>query len=331
MTGFYYDNTELLSRNKLFNFVIGNRGGGKTYNAKRWCINDYLKRGKQFVWVRRYKQELKKVGQFFADIAAAFPDHELEVKGKQALIDGKVAGWFVNLSTASQEKSVSYPNVNKIVFDEFIIDKGAVRYLTNEVECFLEFYETVARLRDDVRAVFLANNVSVVNPYFLYFGVMPKPGQRFTSKGQVLIEMVANQEFISAKYNTRFGQLIRGTTYAQYAVENEALRDNDDFVEQKPDTAHYRGTISYKGKYYGIWWELNKGLMYISTRANLEGGRAYAITKDDHTPNTLLLKSQSRVEMLRILKEAFSLGLVRYDSITTKNQMYEVMSLLNIK
>ena len=51
----WYDLSQLLSYNKILNFVIGQRGGGKSFNAKKWCVNDFIKNGKQFIWVRRYK------------------------------------------------------------------------------------------------------------------------------------------------------------------------------------------------------------------------------------------------------------------------------------
>lgn len=331
MDNFYYDNTQLLSYNKIFNFVIGNRGGGKTFNAKKWAISDFIKRKKQFVWVRRYKNELKKINQFYADIAFMFPDNKLEVKGKVAYIDGEAAGFFINLSTASQDKSVSFPSVNKIIFDEFIIDKGAIRYLPNEVECFLELFETVARMRDDVRALFIANAISIVNPYFLYFKLMPKKDQRITRNEHIAIELVANQDYIDEKNKTRFGQLIKGTEYGNYAVENEFLRDNETFIEQKPPTASYRYCIKYKGAFYGLWYDINNGAIYVNTQINREFGPTYAITKDDHELNTLLLKNQANTLALRQLKQAFELGAIRYNSQTTKNQFYEIIGILAIK
>ena len=44
----YYDISTLLSYNKILNFIIGQRGGGKTFGAKKWCINDFLKKENQF-------------------------------------------------------------------------------------------------------------------------------------------------------------------------------------------------------------------------------------------------------------------------------------------
>ena len=103
----WYNNNKLLSYNAILNFIIGNRGGGKSYNAKDWCIRDFIKNGNQFVYVRRYKTELKKIDKFFDDIKEDYPNNKLEVKGKVALIDGKVAGYFIALSTSKQEKSTA--------------------------------------------------------------------------------------------------------------------------------------------------------------------------------------------------------------------------------
>lgn len=331
MQDFYYSNGDLLSYNKFLNFVLGNRGCGKTYNFKEWAIKSFLKTGKQFIYVRRYKNELKKIGQFFSDIAPAFPDTKFEVKGKTAFINDKVAGYFVNLSTSAQEKSTAYPNVDKIGYDEFVIDKGNIRYLPNEVEIFLDFIETVFRSRDDGRVICFANAITMVNPYFLYFGILPKPNIRFQKGKQWVLEMVMNDEFIEAKKKTRFAQLIEGTQYSEYAIENQFLRDNDTFIEMRPPKASYRGAIKYNGFTYGMWVSLNNGLIYISEKANEDGGKVYCITKEDHTPNTLLLKAQMGLPMLKLLKEAFAYGLVRFDTMKTKNQMYEVYGLLSVR
>lgn len=68
----FYDGYKTLTYNALFNFIIGNRGSGKTYWAKRWAINDFIKKGEQFIYLRRYKTELRTIKNFFADISEEF-------------------------------------------------------------------------------------------------------------------------------------------------------------------------------------------------------------------------------------------------------------------
>lgn len=325
----YYD-MAILRHNTLFNFVVGNRGAGKTYGCKKWCINDFIKNKKQFVWVRRYKSELKKIKLFFSDIAHEFSDFKLIVKGNVALCNDEVMGYFIPLSTAITEKSNSYPEVNKIIFDEFVIDKGHIRYLTNETESFLELYETVARRRD-VKAVFLSNAITVINPYFIYFNIFPNEnGNRFTKYDDILIDNFKNEEFVKSKHETRFGKIVKNTNFSRYAIDNEFLRDNDDFVNKtmpKPNT--HMGTIKYQNALYGIYWAYNENIMYVKKVKN-SNKNVYAITIDEQTPNTILLKSSRIKRLTDFIKDGFQLGVTWYDNIKTKNQFLEIVKILNI-
>ena len=325
----YYD-MGILRHNKLFNFVVGNRGAGKTYGCKKWCINDFLKNGNQFVWVRRYKSELKKISMFFADIHHEFPKNNLHVKGNVAYCDKKIMGYFIPLSTALTEKSNSYPDVNKIIFDEFVIDKGAIRYLPNEAECFLELYETVARLRD-VRAVFLSNAITVINPYFMYFDVFPTEKERFTIFDDIIIDNFKDEDFTANKHLTRFGKIVSGTNFSRYAIDNEFLRDNEDFILDKlPTPNRHEGTLKYMNNYYNIYWCYNENVIYVKKVKNANSNKVYAITINDHTENTMLLKSQNISPLFNRLKMGFKIGVVWYDDIKTKNQFYEIVKLLSM-
>ena len=177
----YYDYDKISSYNATFNMIITNRGYGKTYGAKKRAINKFLKKGEQFIYVRRYKSELKKVkDKFFEKIKKEFEGHKFEIKGFTAYIDDKVAGYLIPLSTSLSEKSNEYPNVTTIIFDEFLIDKAYIRYLDNEVETLLDLVYTVQRERENVRVYLLGNNVTTVNPYFDYFNINPNPSERFS-------------------------------------------------------------------------------------------------------------------------------------------------------
>lgn len=327
----YYNFHDLLSHNALFNFVIGNRGAGKTYGFKKWAIKTFLKSGAQFIYLRRYKTEFDDFKNFFNDIAHEFPDVEFEVKGKLLYINGSLAGYGVALSTALTKKSVSYHLVDKIGFDEFVIDKGHIHYLKNEVNMFLEFYETVARMRDNVRVTFLSNAVSVVNPYFIYWNIKPKSHKRFTKYGHILIEFVKNQDFIEAKYKTRFGQIIRGTKYGDYAVENEFLTDNNNFVEKKTGNARFEFTIFYNGHTYGFWTDYKQGLCFVSNDYDPSSTLQFAITDDEHKPNLMLIKSANRSHLLSGAVRAYEGGWLRFEDMQIKNQTIEMFQMLGAR
>ncbi len=186
----YYNPNKMLSYNRILNFIIGARGIGKSFAMKEYPIKRFLKSGEQFIYVRRYKGELKKVKNYFNDVMVKFPKHQFKVKGREFYIDGKLAGWAIPLSMWQSEKSNAYPNVGTIIFDEFIREKDNSGYIPNEVEALLNLMDTVFRNRDNVRCVCLSNAVSIVNPYFLYFDLVPNINKRFNAYKDILIHFV---------------------------------------------------------------------------------------------------------------------------------------------
>lgn len=325
----WYDKGQLLSHNKILNMVLSNRGGGKTFNMTRWTIEDFLKRKAQCIWVRRYQTEVDEViknEKYFDAVREYYPNVEFKIDGNVGYINGEVAIYFVALSTSRQLKSNNYPFVNKIVFDEFIIDKGRVTYLKNEVEVFLDLYETVARTRDNVRAVLLANAISVVNPYFLFFNVKPE-NKRFTCKGQICIELFTDAEFVDAKKKSRFGQLVDGTRYGDYAIDNQWLLDNETFIEPKSPRADFMLGMKYNGVMYGFWVDYKEGLIYVNRQYDPSSYGLYCLQKDDHEANLLLIKSISDSKLVQRVIFAFRNGLLRFEDATVKNQFYEFIGL----
>lgn len=330
----FYDIGRTLTHNCLFNFIIGNRGGGKTYAFKKWAIKDFLKNGNQFIYLRRYETEIKEVKtKFFNDIIAnnEFPEVEFSIVGNTAKINGKVAGYFLTLSKAKIHKSTSYPYVNKIGFDEFIIEKGVYRYLENEVDAFNDLYETVARPGTghmDVLVFFLSNAVTITNPYFLYYDLQaPRPPKVFFKKGDILVQMVANKDFIDKKKATRFGKIISGTRYSDYAIENKFYLDDDTFIEKKSDTANYFITLKYKGNMYGVWVDYSVGKMWVSEKVDPCCKLIYSMTMNDHSPNTLLLKQLNRAIFVKQFIENYKMGLVYFENMKVKNITYEIIKM----
>ena len=322
----YWNIKNSLSHNCLFNFIVGDRGVGKTYGCKKWAIEDFLKTGSQFIYLRRYQTELKRTNKFFDDIKSAFPDVEFKVNSPTAYINNKIAGTFIPLSTSKMEKSTPYPNVNKIIFDEFILDKGYHHYLPDEVVNFLEFYNTVSRGRD-VTVYFLSNALSVTNPYFLYFNLKMPYNKSISSTNDILIEKASNPEYVNAMKQTRFGKIISNTEYFNYSYGSDFLRDTNTFVEKKPYTATYFYTIVYKGVEFGIWTDINKsGLLYVSNDIDKHCKIKYSITLSDHTPNTMLLKGHSS-KFIDNFIQCYKLGLVRFENINIKNMCEDIIKM----
>lgn len=349
-TSMYWNLRRTLTHNMLINVIVGNRGGGKSYGAKQWAIDNFIKNKEQFGYIRRYKDDLKEpMIQFFKDIEMRYPDFEFKVDSKYFYIRMKpadpnekwteqdIAGYGFTLSTANNKKSISYPKITTLIYDEFLIDKGNQTYLSDEPIKLLNLYETIARPGTDhprVVLFMLANALSITNPYFLFWNLrMPTKADKNGKwiwkhpTRPILVEDVRNETFIDRKKNTEFGKLIQGTKYADYSIDNKFLLDDDTFIEKKGKNARYYFTFVYKEHTLGVWADFIEGKMFVSKDTDPSYPLIYSLTLKDHKPNTMFLKTKSRAGHFKMFLDNYQLGNVRFESINIKNITYEVIKM----
>ena len=327
----WYDVNKTLTHNALINIIIGPRGSGKTYALKKKAVNDFVKKGKQFMYVRRFESELDKVQvNLFKDIIVNGDNQGLDIqfKGETYYFNDEPAGYAVALSRAQYYKSAAFPMVDLIFFDEFIIDKANSRYLKNEVQQLLDLYETVARTREGVRLFLLANSLSFVNPYTIYWDLkMPKNKNICKAvDGLVLCELVDVPEFIEMKKQTTFGKLIQGSQYENYIVNNQFILDNDTFIAKKTAGSKYLFTFTSFGVKYGLWRNINEGLYYVSNDIDPYCNIVYSVTMADHQPNTMLLK-RSKQGLFQHLLDAYKDGNLRFESQQIKKAVEDIIKM----
>lgn len=263
----WYSCNRLLSHNAFISMVMSPRGNGKTYDGKKLIIKNFLKDGSQSVYVRRKKTEIDEVkNNFWKDIQEEFPNHEFTVEGTVGFIDGKEVVYFIPLSTSTNKKSTAYPKVKLIIFDEYIVTKSTYNdYITNEMVLFLDLIETVFRSRTNGRVLLLANAVSYVNPFFSFFDIVPRENERFTKykDGLICLEQFKSDVFMEEKKLTPFGRLIEGTDYAKYAIENEVLEDNNEFICERGSFKYrYLACFKYEDFKIGVWQNLDNGTFF---------------------------------------------------------------------
>lgn len=340
----YYDYQRVLSYNALMTFIIGERGVGKSYGAKEFVADRFINKNKQFVYIRRYKTELKeammKKGHplFFEQIIynedgtknKKYENHKLSNKNDTMYIDDKLCGFAIPLSIANILKSSTYNNVDTIIFDEFIIDKGCYHYLQNEVEQLLDVIETIGRLRD-IRIIFLGNAVSITNPYFTYFNLsLPYKTDIVVSKKDnkgnplIIVNYIKNLKYREVKKQSRFGQLIDGTEYGKYAIDNEFLRDSKSFIHKKSKTSKFYFTLIINGKHYGVWCDYKDGLMFISNDYDPNCPVIFSINPDDHNENTLLIRCRTSPFFKSII-EHYRLARLCFENQQIKNNVMQYL------
>ena len=329
----YYDVHPILTYNALINIIIGERGVGKTYGFKKFCIQDYLKNGNQFVYLRRYVSELKKSASGFFDgfkLNKEFEGHEFKVVTKKDSFefwcDGEICGYGLALSTAGQIKSKEFPFVKNLIFDEFIIERGVYHYLQYEVHSFLDILETIFRTRD-FRCFLLGNAVNRINPYFNYFKIeMPYNTDIKTYRnGEMLVQYIKNEAYREFKKNTRFGRLINGTEYGDYAIDNKFLHENRVFIGKKPPTAKFYFTLKLGNDNYGIWSDYKSSKVFISKDYDPSCPVIFTLDPDSHDENTRLV-SLRRSDFFKNLVEHYRTGLLYFDNLHTKGV---ILPLLN--
>ena len=334
----YLDFNKPLSYNALLSFIITERGLGKSYGSKKYVAKHFIKKKKQFVYLRRYKTELKEamlknnVPIFWEQIKndPELKGHKFTNKKDTMYIDDELSGFAMPLSIANILKSSTYENVDTIIFDEFLIDKGSYHYLQNEVIQLLDVIETVARLRD-IRVIFLGNAISITNPYFTFFNLtLPYNSEVKIAKRDndgnplIIIYYAKNQKYRDVKKASRFGQLISDTEYGKYAIDNEFLRDSKTFIRKKSKQCKFYFILVINGKHYGVWSDYKEGMIYISNDYDPNCPVKFSINHNDHDENTLLIRTRTSPFFKSII-EHYRLARLCFENQQIKNNVMEYL------
>jgi len=242
MSSNYYNINTILRRNAVISVCCGGRGIGKSYSAKVRLVRDWIDKGWQFVYVRRYRDDLASFKTFFGDIAHEFPEWEFEVKdgkarGRRAGTEDpwETLGYGVALSVSHKLKSASFPKVHWMLFDEFIAPPES-RYVSNELTVFYELYSTLDRYQDRVRVIMLANAIALDNPYFNNWGFVANTEYERYGGNFVVCHYPKAEAFNNHILKSKFGKFIANNAveYANYAMGNQFGDRSDAFIMPVP-------------------------------------------------------------------------------------------------
>lgn len=300
----WYDYGKIFSYKKFLNIILGERGVGKTYGAKKFVLRQFLFKNKESVWVRRTQEEIDRtcktwlndIGQEFTEYKFSMIDYVLYLvqeneKTKTKMLTPIV--YFIALSAQEKYKSTSFPNVDFMFFDEFLAKKS---YLKDEFFHFCELIETVFRQRSG-RIVLSANALSTANPYFSSFNIKLNENQRFTVGENYIVELCNNEDYRKFKRETMVGKLLAGTTYSTYSIDNEFILDNtDNVVGMYYNGNRFMYNLVLNSLEIGVY-NCN-GKIYFSLPNDL--GRFYTIYFEDCINNSIeiLNKNDKRINFL---------------------------------
>lgn len=292
--GLHYDYAPIRSYNRIINFLIGARGCGKGYGFQEWCIRDFIENDNQFVYMRRFKQELNKTKRqefFDLKLQEKYSDFKLgynEKYGAWVIGDGTktgdICGYPYILSSAGQTKSgKEYQKVNKCCFDEFIIDKQMYHYLPDEVGAFEE--ATVSIARDRFCQFFLLSNAMTWNnPYFVKFRIEFPDTDEVVATPAYALHKPSMKAYAEYMMSTPLGKTWASLDpeYADYAYYNQSLRDTTDFIAQRPKKTYFLFTFIINSRPIGVWIDEYGMNLYCSDKYDPYSRLKFTVKKEDH-------------------------------------------------
>lgn len=147
-------------------------------------------------------------------------------------------------------------------------------------------------------------------PYFLFFNIQinkDKEFQLFKDNSILLYYATHDNKYRQTKRQTKFGKLIAGTEFEDYAINNIQIGDDNTFIDKKEGSAKFTFAFLYNDIYYGVWADYQKGLIYVSSDYDPSSPFKFACTTKDHKPNTLLLAQAKKYNMFKMFIENYKL------------------------
>lgn len=238
--------------------VIGARGRGKTYGAKKWLLNGWIYNKEQFCIVRDTLDECEIIAKdngerFWGDVLMdkKYKDKniKIEMTKDSVYINNELAGFVMPASLFHKFKGSQYQKVKRLLYDEFIREKNT-RYNGNRAIQFLNTLMSVARYRK-IKVILTANALDKGDTLLVdVFGInITKFGiYKHKDKGVVLDYARNSKEFEEYQKNGDVYRLIKGTRYENNLIYNQFIEDNTSMFYDKRKPCDLFG-IYYSGKY----------------------------------------------------------------------------------
>ena len=228
--------------------LYSNRDTGKSYATKEYLLSEAYDKGAEFVYLRRGRLEVKDI-----DTADYFADMDISkiTKGEYQYInvfrrriyfandeDGKIVnkkkiGYVMSLQEMESRKSLMYPKVETIVFEEYVTESY---YLPHEADSiFPNLISSIFRDRKGF-VIMVGNKVSKFNPYVQEWNLHKLPSQKtdtiddyeFTDEGGKTVKIkswnIKPREDTSGMF---FGNSAKNIDGDSYKVQSQNKLDDD--------------------------------------------------------------------------------------------------------
>lgn len=339
---FYYENGffnfgEAVKRSTAFNFIIGGRGTGKTYDSIRYCLQNE----KKFLFMRRLQKEadiiskeelspFKVYGDMFGGPVLCRPISKyvtgvyFSVKDADGNIipSGPARGEVCALSSIANLRGFDTSDIEYIIFDEFIPEKSSAKqkYLG---DALLNAYETINRNRelfgkDPVKLFALANSNDLGNDIFISLGLVPvvermsRKGKEFYQDKQrgITVIMLSKSVISEKKRKTALYKLTSGSEYEKMALDNDFAYDDRYNIRSRPLREYkplftWGGIVCYEHKskeeYYVCFHVSGSPAVFSGEVGRHECRRMYAAIWKAYFQGNVFFETFDALRIFRIL------------------------------
>lgn len=175
-------------------FIYSGRDRGKSFEITTQCLADAWYDDKQLAYIRRHEDTQQMIQEYFEDKHAFISDmtdgsSDRIIVSRSILyfahydqetdkvVKDKELGKFFALSTAGRYKSLQYPKIKNLVFEEVLTNEEP--FLPGEANKLYNLYSTISRSDPETKMYLISNLVSPSNPYSDAWGIHffnSKPG-----------------------------------------------------------------------------------------------------------------------------------------------------------
>lgn len=340
----YYKGTTIFNTKDLdgeepaIYIISGNRSAGKTSYFLMYSLTIFKQKKRKTILLYRYQYELSSAPKIYEDLLRIYKFGEEMQATPQAkglfyelFLDGVSFGYAVCLNNVDALKKYSplFAEVDVVIMDEFQTESG--KYLKKEIEKFQSIMLSVMRgggeLSRQIKIFLLGNNVTLMNPYFIEFGIHKRlrNNTKIMRGSGWVAQFFFNAHASNAIKNNAFSKAFRNSSYIDYSTENIYLIDTECFIEKPKGKNKYIFTISHNGAMYGVRDFYEDCFLYISEKVDPKCTTILTFKAKNHTQNTVMINHHSYI--WSNIRESYQAGILKFDNLKTKNAIFDILAI----
>lgn len=316
----YIDFGPILSdEDSIFKYISSDRSDGKTTGIIRTAYDVWRETGLCGVIARRFSTEITTLycETMLTNLRKVRPDcGKLTYKGSpkkdgvQLFADGNPIAVCVPLSRAYAIKSSLDVATHKNLYvDEYVPLNGRYLPKNGDVPAILEIYRTIDRDTFTNFCLISSNHISLSNPVFSYFNVVPRNGISRWKNGRFILLQVANKGNREQIRNSPFGELVAGTPYEEY-TQGGAITETAGRIQPQHERGRLPFGIECGNAIYAVYFAPQ--CKYVLDRIATQETRIYSVEPNGGAKNGIYLKSNAAQGVLRMLRAFYQNSLLYF-------------------